>query len=211
MKLKPEELQVNGYILLDSMDHNELVPFVKKFINKRTWSSVTYYLSIFISLGLLVFFCVKPVHSGSLKMNKVFLPVSLGIVFSFVLIPFHELIHALAYKLQGAKQTSYDVNLKKFYFLAMADKFVASKREFQLVALAPFIIISITLLITFFFSGELFKIAMLSTLLMHSTFCSGDFALLSYFEFNKNKEIVTYDDKENKISFFYGKEDNFGQ
>ena len=34
--------------------------------------------------------------------------------------------------------------------------------------------------------------------------CSGDFGLLSYFEFNKDKQVVTYDDIENKISYFYG-------
>ena len=34
--------------------------------------------------------------------------------------------------------------------------------------------------------------------------CSGDFGLLNYFEFNKEKQIVTYDDVENKISYFYG-------
>lgn len=35
--------------------------------------------------------------------------------------------------------------------------------------------------------------------------CSGDFGLLSYFEYHKNKHVVTYDDVENQISYFYGK------
>jgi hypothetical protein len=35
--------------------------------------------------------------------------------------------------------------------------------------------------------------------------CSGDFGILSYFELHKDKEVVTYDDIENKISYFYGR------
>ena len=53
---------------------------------------------------------------------------------------------ALAYKSQG-KQTSFDANLKGL-LLAIADKFVTSKREFIIVALAPFLVISLALLIT---------------------------------------------------------------
>jgi len=33
----------------------------------------------------------------------------------------------------------------------------------------------------------------------------GDFELLSYFEFHKNKQVVTYDNKDNGISYFYRK------
>ena len=206
MKLKPEELQENGFVLLDRMDHSGLVPFVKKFLNKRTWFSLIYYLSVIFSFALLLFFATKLYHSGNLPINKILLRVSLGILLSFALIPIHELIHALVYKLLGAKKTSYDVNLKKFYFLAIADQFVASKGEFQIVALAPFLIISLALIASAFLAGELWKIAMLSMLMTHSALCSGDFALLSYFEFNKKKKVVTYDDKENMTSFFYGKE-----
>ncbi|MBK9716025.1 MAG: hypothetical protein IPO85_00595 [Saprospiraceae bacterium] len=44
-----------------------------------------------------------------------------------------------------------------------------------------------------------------SVLLAHTAMCSGDFGLLSFFDFHKDKEPVTYDDVENKISYFYGK------
>jgi len=57
---------------------------------------------------------------------------------AFALIPSHEYIHVLAYKSKGAKNTSCDANLKKFYFMAIAYRFVANKKEFQIVALAPF-------------------------------------------------------------------------
>ena len=208
MKLKPEELEENGYILLDEMNHAEIVPFVKKFLHKRTWFSSFYYLSVIVSFSALLFFCIKFYHSGICTFDKILIQIVFGFLLTLALVPFHELIHALAYKLEGAKKTSFDANFKRFYFLAIADQFVISKREFKIVALAPFLVISMALLIVSFFFGEGWKVTMLTTLSIHSLACSGDFALLSYFEFNRNKEVVSYDDKENKVSFFFGKNIN---
>ncbi len=206
MKLKPEELEENGYTLLDEMNHVDIVPFVRKFLHKRTWFSSFYYLSVIVSFLVLLFFCIKIYRSGSYGIIQILIQILLGVLLTLALIPFHEWIHALAYKSQGAKQTSFDANLKRFYFLAIADQFVTSKREFIIVALAPFLVISLALLITSFLTGEVWKVTLFTTLTIHSLACSGDFALLSYFEFNRNKEVVSYDDKENKVSFFYGKE-----
>ena len=206
MKLKPEDLEENGYILLDEMNHSEIKPFVKKFITKGGWYSSIYYLSVFISFFFLLFFCFKLHHTGSYPIHKILLRFLWGVLITIALVPFHELIHGLAYKLAGAKKTSFDYNLKKFYFLAIADKFVTGKQEFKFIALAPFLIISLTLLMISFFTGQPWKVTLFTTLLIHSIACSGDFALLSYFEFNKKREVVTYDDKKKNVSFFYGKE-----
>ncbi|MEO5947545.1 MAG: DUF3267 domain-containing protein, partial [Chitinophagaceae bacterium] len=80
----------------------------------------------------------------------------------------------------------------------------ANRKEFQIVALAPFTVITTILLISLFFAGQLWSLTILGILLTHTAFCSGDFGLLSYFDFHKDKEVVTYDDVENKISYFYG-------
>ena len=89
--------------------------------------------------------------------------------------------------------------------MAIADKFVTNKREFIIVALAPFLVISLALLITSSLTGEVWEVTLFTTLMIHTIACAGDFALLSYFEFNRKKEVVTYDEKENKVSFFYVK------
>jgi len=34
--------------------------------------------------------------------------------------------------------------------------------------------------------------------------CSGDFGLLSYFEYHKDKNVVTYDEIASNTSYFYG-------
>ena len=48
-------------------------------------------------------------------------------------------------------------------------------------------------------------LTIIGVLLTNTAMYSCDFGLLSYFDFNKDKQVVTYDDIENKISYFYGK------
>jgi len=120
-------------------------------------------------------------------------------------LPLFEYIHVLAYKINGATNTSYDANLRKFYFMALADKFVANKREFQIIALAPFLIISSILISIIFYADQSWTLTCVATLLAHTAMRSGDFGLLSYFDYHQDKEVVTYDEVENNISFFYGR------
>ncbi len=147
----------------------------------------------------------KEIVKGEFRFSTEFIYFSYGLLATFTLIPLHEYIHALAYKYVGAKNTSYDMNLKKFYFMAMADKFVANAKQFRIVILAPFITISLACLLLFFIlSGNwiYFPIGLFFT---HTLFCSGDFGLLCYYETHKQKDIYTYDDKATGETFFYEK------
>jgi hypothetical protein len=206
MQIKPEELSANGYMLLDSLGHKELVPFVQTYIKKRTFFSRFYYTANIFIFALSGYFFVNGYAQPGFEIGQRFTQFSYGILIAFLLIPLHEYIHVLAYRWQGAKHTSYDVNLKKFYFMALADKFVASKKEFQLVALAPFLVITSALTILLFLVNANWTLTIMGTLLTHTAMCAGDFGLLSYFQFHKTKEVVTYDDVPKGISYFYGKE-----
>ena len=203
MKIRPDELTENGYVLLDNLGHKELVPFIRTYMKKHTKYSLFYYLSNLIVFGLVGYFFVQGYQLPNYSLGDRFTHFSYGLAIAFALLPLHEYIHVLAYKSQGATNTSYDANLKKFYFMALADKFVANKKEFQVVALAPFIIITTTLIILLFVVNINWTLTISSVLLAHTAMCSGDFGLLSFFEFHKDKEPVTYDDVENKVSYFY--------
>lgn len=207
MKIRPEELKEKGYIKLDELGHKELVPFIQIYMKKRTKYSVIYYISNIIVFGLVGYLFVQNYNLPDYSFGERFTHFSYGLAIAFALLPLHEYIHVLAYKSQGATNTSYDANLKKFYFMALADKFVANRKEFEVVALAPFVIITSILIFLFFIVGSNWTLTIGSILLAHTAMCSGDFGLLSYFEYNKNKQPVTYDDVENKISYFYGQTD----
>jgi len=96
------------------------------------------------------------------------------------------------------------MNLKKFYFLALADKFVANRREFVFIALAPFTIISVVFAVLAVVLPFGWSMTMIGVLFAHTAMCSGDFGLLATLKLI-GKEVVTYDDVENKVSYFYSK------
>jgi hypothetical protein len=204
MKIKPEQLADNGYVLLDELRHMELVPFIRTYMKKRTRYSIFFNLANILIFGLTGYLFMTGFNQPDYDPGNRFIHFCYGLAIAFTLIPLHEYIHVLAYKSQGAMNTSYDVNLKKFYFMALAHKFVASRKEFIIVALAPFITITTILSVLLFIVNANWTLTIIGVLLAHTAMCSGDFGLLNYFEFNKDKKVVTYDDIENKISYFYG-------
>ncbi len=205
MTLQPAELAEQNYVLIDKLHHNELVGFIQLYMKKRTTYVVFYYLANLLVFALAGYFFVEGYALPDYNVGERFTHFSIGLALAIALLPLHEYIHVLAYRSQGAKNTLYAANLKKFYFMALADQFVANKKEFEVVALAPFAVISLTLLVLLFVVSPSWTITIIGTLLAHTAMCSGDFGLLSYFEFHKDKQPVTYDDVESKTSYFYGK------
>ncbi len=205
MKIKPEELPEKGYFLLDKLEHKELPVFLRKYLNKRTTISIVFYGLNIIFLLVAMFLFVVNFQQGMLTNLDWAYHYFIGFSIAFLLVPLHEYIHVLAYKSQGAKNTSYDSNIKKFHFMALADKFVANKNEFRIVALAPFISITMTLLLLLTISSYNCSLTILGILLCHTAMSSGDFALLGYFKFHSDKEVLTYDNVEEKASYFYGR------
>jgi hypothetical protein len=205
MNLQPEQLSEHGYELMEELNHQEIIPFVRTYIKKRTPSAVLYMLGNILGGAALAVCYIMYCIEGPISLDTALTQTSMGIGIAFLLIPLHEYIHALAYKSQGALFTSYDANLKKLYFMAMADHFVANQKEFRVVALAPVASISALLLLLIPFAKPEWIFTIVGTLITHMAFCSGDFALLSYFEFHSDKDIVTYDDKAKGMSYFLGK------
>jgi hypothetical protein len=205
MKIKPEQLSELRYDLLDRLEHKELIPFVKKYLNKKTYTSIFYYgVNLILFLIAIVIFIFDFQKADFALLTWIY-HYFIGFTLAFLLVPLHEYIHVVAYRSQGAENTSYDANIKKFYFMALADKFVANRKSFTVVALAPFMVISGLLLASLFFINHTWSLTVWGILLCHTAMCSGDFGILSYFELHKDKEVVTYDDVENKISYFYGR------
>ena len=204
MKLKPQDLEKNGYELLCSLHHDELIPFLKESFQQKS-NMVTWFnrWNIFLLFLICLLFLIDYFLAEDFKWGARFLYLSWGVLLSFLLIPIHEYLHSLAYRYVGARETSYDVNWKKFYFMAMADQFVANYKEFKIVALTPLVFISICFLVLLLFPIGLWKFAFLSLVITHSLFSSGDIAILNYFQRHRDKGLVTYDDKTKRMSYFY--------
>ena len=203
MQTTPEQLEEQGYTLQHKLSHDDMMPFIKQYIKKPTLYGWGFYAFNVLMFVLVVFFSFHHYLKQQIAPSTAFNIFFTSMLWAFLLIPLHEFIHVLAYKSQGAVHTSYDVVWKKLIFLAVADRFVASRKEFTVVALAPFITITLLLLLPLPFLNPYWMLLLLCINAWHVTFCVGDFALLSYFAYYGKNEVVTYDDKANRMSYFY--------
>lgn len=197
-----------NYEKLDSFSHKNIKHVVMKEMGDGgSWASVS---NIYQSIGLIA------IIYGSVR---AFLPffkhgkfdnlvgLAGGVLFSVtLLIILHELIHAFAYKLVGAKKLSFGMRLRKFLFFVLADRQVFCLQQLKKVALAPTVIIGLISVtgMVLTFNQPMFYF-FLSVFGIHSLFSGGDFGLLSYFENRKEKEILTFDVKEEGKTYFYVK------
>lgn len=203
-----EQLQQDErYQLLLILPHDNLLPFISEQLNSKSNTLRWYFLFNILLLLTLVVLAYRDVKNGLTGWDELLKYFGLGTFLAFTLIiVLHEAIHGIAYKLHGASKVSYGVNWRKFYFYAVADRFVAGRRTFTFVALAPFVFISALCIILAIFSPIELKWVLLSILLMHTGACAGDFALLGFYERHRHfSELLTFDDLERKISYFYFK------
>jgi len=192
--------------LLDKLHYDDIVDFATEYVRKRT-RSMFYYLVLIIIFFILQWaaflYGIFANDMNTVSLLKQFL---YGLIISLtIVIPFHELIHALGYFLLGARKIRFGAVLKHFAFYAVADDFVANRNAFIFLALSPFVIVSLLNLAGFIFVQGYASYTYISVLFFHATMCAGDFALLSYFEFHRDKELYTFDDVGKKTSYFYYK------
>lgn len=205
--MKPHEvlLHEQGFTLDAGLHHQELIPFVKTYLFKKNKFTLSFLILniLFVSTWLFVF--IWYVYNTTLSLGQALTGFGYGFAIAFLLAPLHELLHGAAYRLSGARKISYKANWKKLYFMAVADKFITQRKAFYFIGMTPFAVISLGLILLSVFAVPEQQIMWLSTLWVHASMCSGDFGLMSYFAENKNREVITFDDVENSISYFYSR------
>jgi hypothetical protein len=212
MRHTVEQIRNNSrFQLLDKLHYDDILEFATEYVRKRTRSMRAYlvFIIVFFLLQWLAFlFGIFVRDMNAISLLKQFL---YGLIISLtIVIPLHELIHALGYLVLGARKIRFGAVLKHFAFYAVADDFVANRNAFIFLALSPFVIVSALNLAGFIFVQGYASYTYVSVLFFHATMCAGDFALLSYFEFHRDKELYTFDNVGEKISYFYYKKPEEG-
>ena len=201
MKIKSNELSSNGYELQSELQHHEIAVFIQPYIFRKNIASIFYWSFNFCVLAI----AICKIFTCSIGIADSFGYFALGFCGLIPLIPIHELIHGLFYKLDGATSVQYKANFRKFIFYAMADQYVVNFSSFAILALAPFVIINSLLLTAIIFAPVSLSFLFAGMLFVHTAGCAGDFALISYFLENNPKNLVTYDDIAKGKSYFYKK------
>ncbi|GHB54324.1 DUF3267 domain-containing protein [Persicitalea jodogahamensis] len=131
--------------------------------------------------------------------------LGLGVLAFFVLLlPLHELIHAAFFKLLGASKIGFGYSVKGLMVYAYAQQFVMELRENAIVAAMPFLIITSLLAGLLAFVPQL-QYLWLLLLIFHTLGCIGDFILVKHAWTNRHRNMVTYDDLEEKRTYFFVK------
>jgi hypothetical protein len=205
MALSVEDLEdQKNFRLLLTIPYQNLIQFVFDSVKKK--SALTL---IFWSTGL-IFLCVavnvRINIAGNFPLSQILFHSLIGLIIIPVLcIPVHEFLHILPYYLSGAKNIRIGMDLKQYLFYVTAHRYVASPIQFRIVAITPFIVISLTLLLLVFLVPGLWKWSLSLFLFVHATMCAGDFALLNFYFLNRDKKIYTWDDVDKKEAYFYEK------
>lgn len=192
------------YIIKETLNHNDILEFIKPWLKKKNVYTITYNLSVMAGFLVVGFFVGSMLSRGAFNfevVNQIFL----GIMIAFLIIPFHELLHGIAYKILGAETVQYRAVWSKLLFYAAADGFPAGYKEFRFVALLPFIVFTLIGIIVIVLLGFQWTAIMLAFIFTHAAFCGGDFGLLSYMYEHKDEEIITVDDMEKSETYFFVK------
>ncbi len=129
--------------------------------------------------------------------------LGLGILVFFVIVlPLHELIHAIFFKLLGASKVGFGYSTKGLMVYAYAQRFVMRLRENALVAAMPFVLIT-SLLVVLLVSVPQLQFVWLLILVIHTLGCMGDFILIKHAWKNRQRYMHTYDDLEEKRTYFF--------
>lgn len=192
------------YRLIKTLNHSEVVQFVVQQLNHLRWPIMLFYIFTAGLLALILALSVYNYLDQIITWGAWSLYLFFGILAGMIMvIPFHEGLHGLAYRLAGAKKVKYGMDLKQLLFYACAPGFVANKKAFLMVAFLPFLAINLCFSAGIAFGNPQVKWASLVALFVHSTMCIGDFAMANFFAAYREKEVYTYDEEETQTSYFY--------
>jgi hypothetical protein len=203
MALRVEDLEDQSkYRQILKISYDDLIPFILDYLKRITGVTIFFWSVCIIFLGTAL--RVRLNIAGYYPFKGILVHSALGLIFLPLLcIPVHELLHILPYFISGARKIRVGMDLKQYLFYVTAHRYVATPIQFRIVAIIPFLLISIGLIILILILPGLWKWSMSLFLFVHSTMCAGDFALLNFYFTRKGRKVYTWDDAERKIAYFY--------
>lgn len=185
-----------------AISYNDLIPFIIDHLKRKTNLTIFFWSACLFYFGLA---CIVRINiSGYFPISQILYHSFLGlIIFPIICIPVHELLHIIPYYISGARKIRVGMDLKQYMFYVTAHRHVATPLQFRIVAILPFLIISVAITLIIFLLPGLWKWSLSIFLFIHTTMCAGDFALLNFYWLNKKKKIYTWDDAELKMAYFY--------
>ncbi len=203
MALQVEDLEdQTQYRQILAIPYTELITFILDYLRRKSGLMVFFWSVCIVFLGLAL--TVRINIGGYFPARNIFLHTLLGLViFPILCIPVHESLHIIPYYFTGARKIRIGMDLKQYMVYVTAHRHVVTPMQFKIVALVPFIFISLTTLVLVLYLPGLWKWSLSLFLFVHTTMCAGDFAMLNFYHVNKSRKIYTWDDADLKEAYFY--------
>jgi hypothetical protein len=202
-----EELEnVSAYEKVMTLSYNDLAPFVIRNLKSFAFPMTLIWIALSVSLFLIIWFWpgIRSVTADS--------PVLTGLaaglmVVPLLLVPVHEGLHLVPYRLGGARDIRLGADLRQGIIYVTAHRFVAGRRLYSMVALTPFIIITAALIFVILFCSPWWKWVLSLALFAHTTMCAGDAALSCFIRGFRHRKAFTWDDAEAMEAYFYAEKE----
>lgn len=192
------------FSLLLRISYNDLLEFVLDHLKKKSPVTFIFWTICLAFLAVAVYIRIR--IAGSYPLSAIFGHSILGlVVLTLVSIPVHELLHIVPYYISGARDIRAGMDLRQYLFYVTAHRFVAGRQQFRIVAMFPFVLISLAAALLILTVPDLWKWSLSLFLFIHATMCAGDFALLNFYFINRKKKIYTWDDADRKEAYFFEK------
>lgn len=168
--------------------------------------TVSFYIGLALYLGVTLTTGMRAgLHASSWGTQVLW-----AVVAWLVVVPLHEGIHALVYRVLGARDIRVGVSLREGVVYAIAHGFVVGRGEFIGLALAPTVLINGGLAVLAWYAEPL-RFFALALSLLHFSSAGGDWALLSYLWVRRACPVFTYDDANRKMSYFFAEKEGCPQ
>lgn len=197
-----DDLAPPRYELLREMTHLQLGEFVLEYFFRRlSWVIWMHHAISVATLGAIVAVALTQQRSFFRCAGDFFLAL---LTLFVVILPLHELLHAAAYRLVGARDVRWEWSGRMMAVWVIAHRFVVGTRAFLIVALAPFAVLNATLLAHAIVFPQV-AVYLLFVLLWHVHGSAGDWSLLNFVWIHRARGFWTYDDADSGKSYFFGR------
>ena len=190
------------------LNFNEMIPFVIKQIKRRSLVSLAYFAVNAGALLIILIYAGRGLSGTGLSENELtwskVLRQSIAGIFagSFLIIPFHEGVHALAYRLLGAKKIRFGADMQQLIFYVTVDRYPVSRNQLCFLAMLPFAMVNLLAIPVITSWAPDLALFILFLLLSHNIMCIGDFAMVNYARHVRG-EVYTFDNVLEKTSYFF--------
>ena len=205
MSVKPsiEELEEgSAYEKVLTLSYDDLAPFVISSLKSLTLPMMLVWTVVIASAVISVF--LWPGVRYSSENPRILQGLAMGLLLTpLLLVPVHELLHLIPFRLAGAKDIRVGADLRQGIIYVTAHRFVAGHRLFAAVALIPFVTVTGGIIAIMFFVSPWWQWVLTLALFTHTTMCAGDTALLGFLGQYGRRKVYTWDDADRKEAYFY--------